>query len=94
MQLHPLDLLHLSGHFGIPRVDPDAVMVPAPDDGRGRVKDEGVLPALRERLLETVEHLRHQRGPAGMSAQSQHGRRTTRRHALPSFTAAWPIMPG
>ncbi len=28
--LRPLDLLHLSGHFGIPRVDPDAVMVPAP----------------------------------------------------------------
>ena len=26
--LRPLDLLHLSGHFGIPRVDPDAVMVP------------------------------------------------------------------
>ena len=29
--LRPLDLLHLSGHFGIPRVDPNAVMVPAPD---------------------------------------------------------------
>jgi hypothetical protein len=29
--LRPLDLLHLSGHFGIPKVDPDAVMVPAPD---------------------------------------------------------------
>ena len=28
--LRPLDLLHLAGHFGIPRVDPDAVMVPAP----------------------------------------------------------------
>ncbi len=28
--LRPLDLLHLSGHFGIPHVDPDAVMVPAP----------------------------------------------------------------
>ena len=28
--LRPLDLLHLSGHFGIPKVDPDAVMVPAP----------------------------------------------------------------
>ena len=28
-QLRPLDLVHLSGHFGIPRVDPDAVMVPA-----------------------------------------------------------------
>lgn len=26
--LRPLDLLHLSGHFGIPRVDPNAVMVP------------------------------------------------------------------
>jgi len=29
--LKPLDLLHLSGHFGIPKVDPGAVMVPAPD---------------------------------------------------------------
>jgi hypothetical protein len=29
--LRPLDLIHLSGHFGIPKVDPDAVMVPAPD---------------------------------------------------------------
>lgn len=29
-QLRPLDLLHLSGHFGIPKVDPNAVMVPAP----------------------------------------------------------------
>lgn len=29
--LRPLDLLHLSGHFGIPRVDPNAVMVPAPN---------------------------------------------------------------
>jgi hypothetical protein len=29
--LRPLDLLHLAGHFGIPRVDPSAVMVPAPD---------------------------------------------------------------
>lgn len=28
--LRPLDLLHLAGRFGIPRVDPDAVMVPAP----------------------------------------------------------------
>jgi hypothetical protein len=28
-QLRPLDLVHLSGHFGIPKVDPDAVMVPA-----------------------------------------------------------------
>jgi hypothetical protein len=27
--LRPLDLIHLSGHFGIPKVDPDAVMVPA-----------------------------------------------------------------
>ncbi len=26
--LKPLDLLHLSGHFGIPKVDPSAVMVP------------------------------------------------------------------
>lgn len=29
--LRPLDLLHLSGHFGIPKVDPNAVMVSAPD---------------------------------------------------------------
>jgi hypothetical protein len=29
-QLRPLDLVHLSGHFGIPKVDPGAVMVPAP----------------------------------------------------------------
>lgn len=29
--LRPLDLLHLGGHFGIPKVDPDAVMVPAPN---------------------------------------------------------------
>ncbi len=29
--LRPLDLLHLAGHFGIPKVDPGAVMVPAPD---------------------------------------------------------------
>lgn len=28
--LKPLDLLHLSGHFGIPKVDPNALMVPAP----------------------------------------------------------------
>ncbi|MGI4758394.1 MAG: hypothetical protein ACRYGF_16280 [Janthinobacterium lividum] len=28
--LRPLDLLHLSGHFGIPKVDEGAVMVPAP----------------------------------------------------------------
>ena len=26
--IRPLDLLHLSGHFGIPHVDPNAVMVP------------------------------------------------------------------
>jgi hypothetical protein len=26
--LRPLDLLHLSGHLGIPKVDPNAVMVP------------------------------------------------------------------
>jgi hypothetical protein len=30
-ELRPLDLVHLSGHFGIPKVDPDAVMVPAPN---------------------------------------------------------------
>ena len=29
--LRPLDLLHLSGHFGIPKMDSSAVMVPAPD---------------------------------------------------------------
>jgi hypothetical protein len=29
--LRPLDLIHLSGHFGIPKVDPNAIMVPAPD---------------------------------------------------------------
>ena len=28
--LRPMDLLHLGGHFGIPKVDPGAVMVPAP----------------------------------------------------------------
>jgi hypothetical protein len=28
--LRPMDLVHLGGHFGIPKVDPDAVMVPAP----------------------------------------------------------------
>lgn len=28
--LRPLDLLHLSGHFGIPKVDENAIMVPAP----------------------------------------------------------------
>ena len=27
--LKPLDLVHLSGHFGIPKVDPSTVMVPA-----------------------------------------------------------------
>lgn len=27
-ELRPLDLLHLSGHLGIPKVDPSAVMVP------------------------------------------------------------------
>jgi len=27
--LKPLDLVHLSGHFGIPKVDPGVVMVPA-----------------------------------------------------------------
>ena len=30
--LRPLDLVHLGGHFGIPKVDPNAVMVPAPDN--------------------------------------------------------------
>jgi hypothetical protein len=30
-ELRPLDLVHLSGHFGIPKVDPNAIMVPAPD---------------------------------------------------------------
>lgn len=29
--LRPLDLIHLGGHFGIPKVDPSAVMVPAPE---------------------------------------------------------------
>ncbi len=29
--LRPLDLIHLSGHLGIPKVDPNAVMVPAPN---------------------------------------------------------------
>ncbi len=28
--LRPLDLVHLGGRFGIPKVNPDAVMVPAP----------------------------------------------------------------
>ena len=30
--LRPLDLIRLSGHFGIPKVDPNAVMVPAPEN--------------------------------------------------------------
>ena len=30
--LRPMDLVHISGHFGIPKVDPGAVMVPAPGD--------------------------------------------------------------
>jgi hypothetical protein len=30
--LKPIELLHLSGHFGIPKVDPGAVMVPDPQD--------------------------------------------------------------
>ena len=30
--LRPEDLVHLGGHFGIPKVDPGAVMVPAPGD--------------------------------------------------------------
>ncbi|HWG18693.1 MAG TPA: hypothetical protein VN678_12570 [Acidobacteriaceae bacterium] len=30
-ELRPLDLVHLSGHFGIPKVDPNAVMVPSPN---------------------------------------------------------------
>lgn len=30
--LRPMDLVHLGGHFGIPKVDPGAVMVPAPGD--------------------------------------------------------------
>ena len=28
--LRPIDLLHLGGHFGIPKVDPGTVMIPAP----------------------------------------------------------------
>jgi hypothetical protein len=28
--LNPIEFAHLSGHFGIPKVDPSAVMVPAP----------------------------------------------------------------
>jgi hypothetical protein len=30
--LKPLDLLHLSGHFGIPKIDSGALMVPAPPE--------------------------------------------------------------
>jgi hypothetical protein len=30
--LRPMDLVHLGGHFGIPKVDPSAVMVPDPKD--------------------------------------------------------------
>jgi hypothetical protein len=30
--LRPLDLVHLGGHLGIPKVDPNAVMVPAPNE--------------------------------------------------------------
>lgn len=30
--LRPMELLHLGGHFGIPKVDPSAVMVPDPKD--------------------------------------------------------------
>jgi hypothetical protein len=30
--LRPVELLHLGGHFGIPKVDPSAVMVPDPKD--------------------------------------------------------------
>jgi hypothetical protein len=30
--LKPIELLHLAGHFGIPKVDPSAVMVPDPKD--------------------------------------------------------------
>lgn len=33
--LKPLDLVHLSGHFGIPKVDPNVVMVPD-DNPRSR----------------------------------------------------------
>jgi hypothetical protein len=29
-ELRPLDLVHLSGHFGIPKIDSNAVMVPSP----------------------------------------------------------------
>ncbi|WP_263358676.1 hypothetical protein [Acidicapsa ligni] len=30
--LRPLDLVHFSGHFGIPKVDPNALMVPDPKE--------------------------------------------------------------
>jgi hypothetical protein len=30
--LRPLDLLHLSGHFGLPKIDPSAVMIPDPKE--------------------------------------------------------------
>jgi hypothetical protein len=30
--LRPLDIIHMSGLFGIPKIDPNAVMVPAPAD--------------------------------------------------------------
>jgi hypothetical protein len=30
--LRPVELLHLGGHFGLPKVDPGAVMVPDPKD--------------------------------------------------------------
>jgi hypothetical protein len=30
--LRPIEMLHLAGHFGIPKVDPSAVMVPDPKD--------------------------------------------------------------
>ncbi len=30
--LRPVELLHLSGHFGLPKVDPSVVMVPAPNN--------------------------------------------------------------
>ena len=32
--MRPLDLVHLGGHFGIPKVDPNAVMVPEPPPAR------------------------------------------------------------
>ena len=40
--LRPLDLLHLSGHFGIPQVDASAVMVPAPPPGSTAPPPEAV----------------------------------------------------